>query len=160
MVMVTWGHSRGAASPRLCSAAGSGLLPPDALTIVGPQGRVTTTCVYCSGSETLTLGSTTYTGIVRFTAPVDGTYTLTTETPGANLILAPPALQTVGQTFASLAWIGLGFLLIAAGTVWLIVLLILFLVRSTSSAPSVATVTPPSAPAPDQWQPPSGPPIP
>ena len=117
-------------------SSGSGLLAPDAVTVTGPQGRVATNCVYCTRSETLTLGTTTYTGLVMFTAPVDGQYTLTTESGGASLALAPPALQTVSQTFASLAWIGLGAVLLAAGTVWLIVLLILYLTNRSEAGGS------------------------
>ena len=128
------------------TAAGPGLIDPADISVYGPQGRLATACVYCSGSETLTLGTTRYVGIVRFTAPVAGEYTIATEVGDETLIVAPPALQTVGQTFSSLAWLGLGVLLIGAGAIWLLVLLILRLTRSDRK-PAQA------------WQPPSGPPV-
>lgn len=109
-----------------------GLIDWKDLSVVGPNGKVTTSCVYCTGTETLTLGSTRYVGIARFNAEVDGNYTVTTETPGADLAIAPPAIQTVGQTFGSLALMGLGMVLAAAGAVWLLVLLIMYLSRPKS----------------------------
>lgn len=111
-----------------------GLIDWKALSVVGPNGKVATACVYCTGTETLTLGSTRYVGVARFTAEVDGDYTVTTETPGADLAIAPPALQTVGRTFGSLALMGLGLALAAAGAIWLLVLLIIYLTRPTPPA--------------------------
>lgn len=128
------------------TAAGPGLIDPADIKVFGPQGRVTTSCVYCTGSETLTLGTKRYVGIIRFNAPVDGEYTIATEVADETLVLSPPALQTVGQTFSSLAWLGLGVLLIGAGAVWLLVLLILRLTRSERKPPQA-------------WSPPSGPPV-
>lgn len=130
------------------AAAGPGLIDPADIAVFGPQGRVATSCVYCSGSETLTLGSTRYQGIIRFRAAVEGEYTISTEVPDETLIVSPPALQTVGQTFASLAWLGLGVVLIAVGAVWLLVLLILRLTRDERHPP-----------VPTSWAPPSGPPV-
>ena len=132
------------------TAAGPGLIDADDITVFGPQGRIATSCVYCSGSETLTLGSTRYVGIIRFRAAVEGEYTIATEVADETLIVSPPALQTVGQTFASLAWLGLGVLLIVGGAVWLLVLLILRLTESQRQGP----VRPPTS-----WAPPSGPPV-
>lgn len=99
------------------------------LTVIGPDGEVPVTCAYCSGSETMTLGTTQYVGLVRFTADVEGEYAVTTETPGATLSVSPSVLRTVGLTFATIAWVGLGLLIFFVGAFWLLVLLIVHLLR-------------------------------
>ena len=100
------------------------------LTVIGPDGEVPVTCAYCSGSETMTLGTTQYVGLIRFTADVEGEYAVTTETPGATLSVSPSVLRTVGLTFATtIAWVGLGLLIFFIGAVWLLVLLIVHLLR-------------------------------
>ncbi len=114
------------------------LLDPTDVVVTGPVGVVPTTCVYCTMSETLTLGSSHFIGVIRFTAPEGGTYTVTTETRDAELAVAPPALRTVGHVFVSLAWIGLGAALAAVGAGWLIVLLVVRLTRR-ASPPGTAT---------------------
>lgn len=126
------------------------LIAWDDVTVTGPGGRVPTACGYCGTSETLTLGRDHYVGIIRFTADEPGTYTFTSESGSAVLVVAPPALQTVGGVFASLGWIALGVLLIAIGSVLLLVVLVLHLTRRK---------TPPSGPPPTSWPPPSGSPV-
>lgn len=108
------------------------------LTVVGPQGAVPVRCAYCSGSETLTVGGTTYRGLVRFTATVPGEYSVTTEARGANLAVSQSVMRTVGTTFATMAWVALGLLLFLAGAIWLLVLLILHLTRPAPPGPQTS----------------------
>ena len=111
------------------------------LTVIGPDGEVPVTCAYCSGSETMTLGTTQYVGLIRFTADVEGEYAVTTETPGATLSVSPSVLRTVGLTFATIAWVGLGLLIFFIGAVWLLVLLIVHLLRPGDRKPRVRART-------------------
>lgn len=140
-------------------ASGSGLLAAEDVSVFGPTGaRIATTCVYCVGSETMHVSGGRYEGIVRFTAETDGEYTIATEIPDVSLAIAPPALETVSRTFISVAWLGLGIVLIASGVVWLLILLILYLVRSGSSVRAQPT-SPAGASSEGGWSPPNGPPV-
>lgn len=130
------------------------------VTVTGPAGPVATGCVYCAGHETLETGSRTYYGIVRFSAETQGDYTITTETTGADLAISQSALRTVSDAFSSLAWIGVGGLLIAGAVVWLLVLLVQYLSRPKAQAPperQSPLPDGPQAPPGDSWPPPRGP---
>lgn len=122
------------------------LIPWDEVTVTGPKGRVATSCGYCGSSETLTLGRDHYVGILRFTADTPGSYAFTTETSAADLVLAPPALQTVGGVFASLGLIAVGALVALVGVGLLIAVIVVHFTRK-------------QAPPPTTWAPPTGPPV-
>lgn len=97
-------------------------IDPASIAVTGPNGSVTTTCISCgSSSTTVTLGSTTYVGVVSFPADVAGTYEITATDDGARLVLGPSLASTLGGAFG---WSGvavLGAVLAVAGVVWLIV---------------------------------------
>ncbi|MCU0278938.1 MAG: DUF2510 domain-containing protein [Candidatus Nanopelagicales bacterium] len=103
---------------------------PDSITVSGPGGDVVTTCVSCgASSSTLTLGSTTYVGVVSFQVTQAGEYTVASEDDtGAQLVLGPSLADAIGGIFGSLSgffgWTGLaivGALLGVAGLIWLII---------------------------------------
>ncbi len=103
---------------------------PDSITVSGPGGDVVTTCVSCgNASSTLTLGSTTYIGVVSFQVADAGEYTVASDDDtGAQLVLGPSLADAIGGIFGSLGgifgWTGvaiLGAVLGFAGLIWLIV---------------------------------------
>lgn len=113
------------------SQPGSVSVDPDTITVTGPDGAaVSTTCISCgTSSATLTLGSTTYIGVVSFTATQAGTYTVASTDPtGAELVVGPSlaeALSGIAQDVGgAFVWVGtaiLGGILIFVGIIWLIV---------------------------------------
>jgi hypothetical protein len=112
------------------SQPGNVTVDPDSITVTGPSGEVTTTCISCGGtSSTLTLGSTTYIGVISFQAAQAGEYTVASEDDsGANLVLGPSLSEAIGGIFESMGgafgWTGaaiLGIFLAIVGVVWLIV---------------------------------------
>jgi hypothetical protein len=96
------------------------------IKVTGPDGEVRTTCISCGSSRTtVTLGTTTYVGVVSFQVDTPGTYRVETPSGTANLILGPSITDTLGGVFG---WAGLaitGVVLSIAGVVWLIVAAVL-----------------------------------
>lgn len=134
-------YQAGAISPRTGSSEEWTIDWQD-ITVTGPSGPVATSCVYCSGSETLGVGAVTYRGVVRFAAETAGDYSITTETSGSRLAVAQSAFRTVSDTFSALMWMGVGGLLIAAGMVWLVVLLVQYLSRPKGPRPADGQAVP------------------
>ncbi len=98
----------------------------DSIAVTGPGGAVRTTCISCGASRTtVTLGSTTYVGVVSFEVDTPGTYTVDTPSGNASLVLGPSLTDTLSGVFG---WTGLaitGVVLSIAGVVWLIVAAVL-----------------------------------
>lgn len=96
------------------------------IRVTGPSGAVETTCISCGSSRTtVTLGTTTYVGVVSFPVDAPGTYTVDTPSGSANLVLGPSLSGALGGIFG---WVGLtilGVILSIAGVVWLIVAAVL-----------------------------------
>ncbi len=113
------------------SNPGNVTVDPESLTVSGPDGeRISTTCISCgASSSTLTLGSTTYIGVISFTAPEQGKYTVAaTDDGGANLVVGPSFAEAIGgivnEVGGAFGWVGLAILggfLAVAGIIWLIV---------------------------------------
>jgi hypothetical protein len=95
------------------------------IEVTGPNGPVDVSCISCGGTRTtVTLGTTTYIGVVSFRAETAGTYTIDTPSGTATLVLGPSIASTVGGIFG---WIGitiLGVVLSIAGVIWLIIVLV------------------------------------
>ncbi|HQR78671.1 MAG TPA: DUF2510 domain-containing protein [Actinomycetota bacterium] len=133
------------------SRQGSVTVDPDSITVTGPDGaQVVTTCISCGTSTaTLTLGSTTYIGVISFTATQAGTYTLESTDPnGAQLVLGPSlaeALRGIAQNVGgAFVWVGtaiLGGFLVLAGIIWLIVAAITGR-RKSEPVPGIASYGP------------------
>ena len=109
---------------------GSVTVDQESITVTGPQGEVATTCISCgASSSTLTLGSTTYLGVVSFTAPTQGEYTVeATDDGGADLVVGPSFAEAIGgivnEVGGAFGWVGLsifGGFLTVVGIIWLIV---------------------------------------
>lgn len=96
------------------------------IEVTGPDGPVAVTCISCAGTRTtVTLGTTTYIGVVSFRADTSGTYTLDTPSGNATLVLGPSLTSAVGGIFG---WVGLTILAVIlsiAGVVWLVVAAVL-----------------------------------
>jgi len=113
------------------SQPGNLTVDPDSITVTGPDGSdVTTTCISCGAStSTLTLGATTYIGVVSFTATEAGSYTIASnDDTGANLVLGPSLAEAIGGIVNDLGgmfgWVGLavlGGIVGFIGLIWLIV---------------------------------------
>jgi len=113
------------------SQPGNLTVDPDSITVTGPDGTdVTTTCISCgASSSTLTLGATTYIGIVSFNAGQAGSYTIASDDDtGANLVLGPSLAEAIGGIVNDLGgmfgWVGLavlGGIVGFIGLIWLIV---------------------------------------
>ena len=116
------------------SRPGTVTVDPDSITVSGPDGSaVSTTCISCGTStSTLTLGSTTYIGVVSFSATQAGSYSVeSTDDSSANLVVGPSLAEALGGIVQDMGgifgWAGmaaLGGLLIFVGVIWLIVALI------------------------------------
>ncbi len=113
------------------SNPGNVTVDPESIRVSGPDGEsVSTTCISCgASSSTLTLGSTTYIGVVSFTAGTGGQYTVeSSDEGGANLVVGPSFAEAIGgivnEVGGAFGWIGLsifGGFLTVVGLIWLIV---------------------------------------
>ncbi len=113
------------------SNPGNVTVDPESITVTGPDGeKVATTCISCgASSSTLTLGSTTYIGVISFTAGSQGQYTVeANDDGGANLVVGPSFAEAIGgivnEVGGAFGWVGLsifGGFLTVVGIIWLIV---------------------------------------
>ena len=100
----------------------------DDVTVTGPDGASIPTS-NLSSTETMTRDDASFTGAVRFRAPVDGSYRVRVDTPPGTEVVIAPAFGTGFR--AVLRWFAIG----AISTVTLlvgIVLVIIGLVRRRS----------------------------
>ena len=113
------------------SNPGNVTVDPESITVSGPDGeRIATTCISCgASSSTLTLGSTTYIGVITFAAGTQGEYTVAADDDGgANLVVGPSFAEAIGgivnEVGGAFGWVGLsifGGFLTVVGIIWLIV---------------------------------------
>ena len=102
------------------SNPGNVTVDPESIRVTGPDGEpVSTTCISCgASSSTLTLGSTTYIGVITFAAGQQGQYTVeATDDGGANLVVGPSFAEAIGGIGLSIC----GGFLTVVGLIWLIV---------------------------------------
>jgi uncharacterized membrane protein len=100
---------------------------PEAIRVTGPDGAdVPTTCISCGVvSQSTTFNSDEYLGVVEFTAPDAGSYTITADGTANRLAVGRPVTDAFGSLFGSIALAFgaalLGFFLALAAVIWLIV---------------------------------------
>ena len=100
---------------------------PEAIAVTGPDGqRISTKCISCGAvSQSTSTNGAEYLGVVEFNAPEAGGYTITVESDGNTMAVGKPVTQAIGSLFGSLflaiGLSSLGFLLIVAAVIWLIV---------------------------------------
>lgn len=104
------------------ASPGGNSVDPATVTVSGPGGEVRTRCLACGSSvSTLTIGTTTYVGLVSFSADSPGEYTVAADGPGATLVVGPTVGGAIGGVLGSIGLIIGGGLLGFAGVVWLVV---------------------------------------
>jgi hypothetical protein len=114
-------HSAG---PFSATQQGPPTLVPSDVVVTGPDGRPEPTS-FDQANETITRGSSIFTGVVVFDAPTDGTYQIEIRGDGQEVLLSP----SLGETFRKLG--PLFLLAVAGGLLFLtgVVLLVVGIVR-------------------------------
>lgn len=139
---------------------GSGGVSALSVQVTGPAGEMP---VSANPTGTLTLGTTEFSSVAGFTAPQDGSYTITVDGDGQTMVVGPELGSTIGKAFMWVAVAVFGGILVLAGAIWLIVALV-----SGSRNPQPAAMGPgvvplstatqmphaqPAAPVPGSWYP-------
>jgi hypothetical protein len=123
--------------PGADASPGGNSVDPAGVTVTGPGGGVPTDCLACGSSvSTLTIGTTTYVGLVSFRAQTAGEYTVGADGPGATLVVGPTVGGAVGGVLGSVGLIVGGALLGCAGVVWLVVAVVVG--RRRTAVPATA----------------------
>ncbi len=113
---------------------------PADITVTGPGGVVVGVKDPGAMTQTFTNGGKEYFAVATFDAPATGSYEISIATEGAEVLIAP-SFSAFGKSFAWIAAIGLGGLLALIG----LILLIVGLVRRSSSKKAVAPAAGPTA---------------
>jgi hypothetical protein len=100
---------------------------PESISVTGPDGQpILTRCISCAGQhQTTSSGAEQFLGVVEFTAPRAGQYTITVESAGNTVAVGKPVTEAIGSIFGGLmlgiGLAGLGMMLIIAAIIWFIV---------------------------------------
>lgn len=131
---------------------------PSELTVEGPAGAVPVSATTVVGD--LTINNRTYVSVARFTAPTDGTYTISGAAEGTSLMLGHPVESTLARAFGYVGLLMLGVLTTLAAVIWLIVAFIVSRSRRPAAAmpagaPGAVGMAgpPPTVAGPGQWAP-------
>lgn len=135
-------------------------LTPEAVTVIGPDGRQVSTSGSGNNTETLTRDKEIFTAAVSFVVSAPGTYRVRVDTEQPTKVIIGPSL---GSGFARVwGWFvvgGVAGLALVVGLTLLIVGLVLGrhprpLAGPLLSGPQLASTTPPAPPAPPAgWYP-------
>lgn len=101
------------------------------VTVTAPDGSEVPVSVPRFG-ETLTRGSSTYTGAVTFEAEDEGVYRISVTTPETQVLVAPSLGSIFTQSVAWIALLGLGVIVFFVG----VVLVVVGLVRTGGQRPA------------------------
>lgn len=108
----------------LLSQAADPTVRAEDVQVTGESGPVPTSCAYCTSRTTVTLGDTTYSGVVSFTISRAGQYEIDVAGDGQEVVVGPALGATVGKAFFGFGLAGFGALFALAGVVWLVVSLV------------------------------------
>jgi hypothetical protein len=102
------------------SRTGSPVLAPADVTVTGqdgtevPVGFVTT-------DQTITRGTAIYTGVLQFSVPSAGSYTIAVQGPAVQVIVTRSLPESLGGVLPMFGVTVLGGVLVLAGLIWLVV---------------------------------------
>jgi len=102
------------------SHTGAVELQPGDVTVTAPDGTPVQVGPVMT-NQTLARGSALYTGVLQFTVPSSGTYTIAVQGPAVQVIVARSLTEALGGVLALFGVTALGGLLVLVGLVWLIV---------------------------------------
>lgn len=99
-----------------------------AIKVSGPDGNdIPVACISCgTTTQSTTVNGQEYLGIIQFTAPTAGTYTIDVRQDNVSVAVGRPVLQSAGSLFGGIAIAAvlgmLGFVLVVTGIIWLVVI--------------------------------------